>query len=475
MSSVTTTRLKELAARFNVAALERTREVKEAVRRLDRHVEGLELKMAVAVPTEELDAVLARVRAALRMEREDTLVWRDIRLAVEHFLKLGIGDVARLVEAHARAWPRFVAALFRERGTLASLEWTAWADLLREAPSSIELLAAELFKPVDLLNPDLAKSAQRVARSISCKGLRELAERACKPGLLKKGWNYTAVVFASWIRANGNDRPTWRRIWGELQEDPLLEAFVIPRDPNGKACLGEPGRDIPLGAPDFLLAQATFIATILEWIALPEADMRDEFERIQSIFLRAKDFGDPRTFRDPRKEPEKVGWQQVRKISEKSYEALVERLISADLELFFNQVSFDPDRRDFWLRYKRQVNQTVLCLRPPTKHLLASTLKGPAALGALNRSRDFLTPLEVEAFVLLFPDFFVVEFSAIGNAAFVYPREQFTSVLLGRGAVQMNNLKQQENRDRWAHVQGWQPKFAQRLRDDWGIRPDRAL
>jgi hypothetical protein len=375
--SVVVSLLRDLVDVTKAASSEQTHTLKEVQRRLERHEAEVELREVVTPPAEEVDAVLGRVRGALRKDVERDLVWRDVKVALEHFQKLGVGDVGRLLDAFERpAWGRFVAALFKSRVDLAASHWEPWADLLGRAPRSLALLAGTPLRRKDLLEPEVLQSASLVGKWVEAKGLLQVLEQLCAPGLMQKRWPYVAVVLAQWVRAHPE---AWAVVWKELQSEPLLEALLLPRDPRGKTVLGgEEPKDLPIGAPDVLLAQGAFAAAVLELAANPKLAPRPEVEVLQSVFLAAREFGDPRAFKSPRDEPESAGWKAARLVSPVGYEALIERLISADLELFFNEVAFDLDRRAFWLQYKRQVNQSILCLRPDTKRGLMAKLRARA-------------------------------------------------------------------------------------------------
>jgi hypothetical protein len=145
---------------------------------------------------------------------------------------------------------------------------------------------------------------------------------------------------------------------------------------------------------------------------------------------------------------------------------MVERLIAADMELFFNQSAFNDDRRRFWLQYKREVSSTLFCFSNATKRALQAKLQGTMSAESVRRARDMHPSSgSVDAFCLFFPTLVVVEFSEIGNAAYFYTPEEFTEVLPKSGQVMFRHLKRRDDfGQQMKHMQGWQAKFRAELR-----------
>ncbi len=249
-----------------------------------------------------------------------------------------------------------------------------------------------------------------------------------------------------------------------MKAEPLFEAMLLPRDPDGGSRFPStaPG-PFPAAVPEHVEAQARFVVATLG--AHHEGRATDEVRagEIQRITLQA--WKDPRTFVNPKERPETPGWRAVREASSRTYETLVERLIADDLELFFDNMQFDPERREYWRRHLPRILSTAFFFGSKTVQDLRQ--KFPPGIAAYARFEQALTRArrlldrDLDALCLMFRGGVVVEFSRRGNAAYLYPRDQFDGLVRREMAASM--LKDWTRGRKLVHQPDWQRRFDSEL------------
>jgi hypothetical protein len=110
---------------------------------------------------------------------------------------------------------------------------------------------------------------------------------------------------------------------------------------------------------------------------------------------------------------------------EREYASLVS-LCEQDLSVFSQHAMNEPDRRTFWLRYLGSIERTGCVLDVDVRRRLHARLAEHAELSsAIDRVFVFSRRSNVQALFMLFAEHAVVEFSDIGNAAYVYKKQYF--------------------------------------------------
>jgi EH_Signature domain len=470
----TTLLLQNLRDRLTLTARDTTRNFESLFETFSRTVGAADLNTPLKpISAEQTAAIVDRVKSAIRRNRtEDELVPQDARIALRSFSALTANEAEVLLRWIPRiGWKVLVDALFRERTSIDEERvWRPWAELLLRSPDSVPLLHYGMPHSAILESKPL-KAAQGVADKYArLNSLRDLEREMCQPGLFNRSWPFTALVVACWIAQRPGD---WQKRWAEILAEPLYEGFVLPRSQDSRSLFLD-GRLIAASAPNDVQAQAVFAHMMLQRVRVADPDGRQKLELLQSVLLRRDAFNDPRTFKDPRS-PDSAGWQWVKALGADVYSEMVERLIAADMELFFNQSTFNDERRRFWLRYKREVFSTLFCFCKATKQALETKLQGTMSAESIRRARDMHSSSgSVDAFCLFFPTLVVVEFSEVGNAAYFYTPEEFKEVLPRSGQVMFRHLKRRNDfGQQMKHMPGWEAKFRNELRQ-FGISPSGA-
>ena len=165
--------------------------------------------------------------------------------------------------------------------------------------------------------------------------------------------------------------------------------------------------------------QASFKDQLAKWILSRHSAELDQLrEKLKPLALDR--LGDPRL---PRNDNH---WQGVAKEAKDEF---IRWLSREDIDFFFEHVlprGSDPHgRKDFWLRYVRAVKRSRPLLNPlDRRRLRIVQLRKSQELGHYG-SVDGVT----SAFLLDFGELLVIEFSAKGNACYVYRRPQAARVV----------------------------------------------
>ncbi len=411
-------------------------------------------------PFPDVEVLLARVQAVLREDEPERLTKRERRAACSMFERFEPSDLERLLVG-AREWRVFLDALFSRRHLMPGDEFLRWEGLLRRAPREMTFLADEALRQV-VLEPDSSLSAAQTAlfygRESSLEGLLQAATGRER---LSPRWQYTSSVVGFWLLRNAEPR---EERWEEIKQDVRLEAMLLPRAREVVGSSFDKGgrTQLPAGIPDNPLAQAAAVSALL----LPGggAPLNAGAEALLREIVFRSSFRDPREFRDPRMAPETVGWQHVRALSPKGYEGLLEKLISEDMQVFFEYIETDQDRGRFWQQFLKHICGTGFFLSDETKDRLGRVFSGAhlEMKARLRRTNRLLDQKKGDAFYLMFQNHVVIEFSQKGNAAFVYERSVFERELLKK-AMWITNLKKAHYVERLKHHEGWEHRFRDRL------------
>lgn len=413
-------------------------------------------------PVEEVEAIIARVRAGLQNGGAADVARRDRRFGCAVFQRLTPSEVRSLLSAGAREWRVFVDALFSQRQAMDGTEFRRWAPLLERAPRDLALFADKSLQSA-LLEPDSAYSAARLADHLGkASSLTELLEQSTGRDRLSPRWEYTSTMVAMWLLKHAVPR---EQRWEEIKNDIRLEAMLLPRarDAIGSVFAKSGKAPLPPAIPDNSVAQAAAVSALLLQGAAPDQLSAETQASLREIVFRSS-FRDPREFRDARYAPESVGWKHVRALAPLDYEAFLERLISEDMQVFFEYIETDQDRGRFWQRLLKHICGTGFFLSDETKERLSRAFAGgqQEMRARIKRTNRLLDQMKGDAFYLMFKNHVVVEFSQKGNAAFVYERQVFEKEML-RNPAWITNLKRSHNVARLTHHQNWQQHFCREL------------
>lgn len=388
------------------------------------------------------DEIVRRVRAG----GAEQMSSREVRAALREFPRLEPAHIQALLQRVPAARTTFIKAV-RER----------WDQAL-ERPSLLALVATEVRQPyvhdsnlAQQISRDLPPDAGTVASMVDGGALVVGDFR------LNLEWALAGYVLLEWVKAL-LPGPQAGAVWSALRGSERLSAAILPRATNAILPSHTPPRNRAEVLGSFLHA------ALIE----RQFDSEERLADLQRCALESE-FGDPR-LGDPKGE-----WKWIQhQGAPAAYEAFLERLIAEDLEFFFRHAEADPARESFWLRYKSSAKRSV-CILAPEKYrqLEAQSALSPAARGALHRAKRLLTGT-VSAFVLYFERRVVVEFSEIGNAAYVYPGDWFKSHLDRAEYASHAELKARPTGyERIVHRDGWQRDAADLL-PAMGIHPSRG-
>jgi hypothetical protein len=400
-------------------------------------------------PAEEID--LSTIQAKIDARDLEGLTRRERRLVPPNALTFGPARLRVFLEAFPSLWPRVIRQHFDEWTPSSGSRLSAWAGLLASAQGSEGGLTSEVgYGLPALLQSD---GPRLVAKAWETCSLSSLLEKLTEHRIRLTS-TYAGYVVASWM-SGVNGAAQRAAAVEELchfeREEPWL-----PRE-SGR------GRAVATDA-----ARIVVVARLLEWW---DSLDQSHHEPIEERLLAS----DP-LFGDPRRESLGRAWEEVRKLAPSAFDSFLSTLIQQDLEFFFESVDVDPARKAFWLRYLPSIRRTMCVLEPNTHSTLRRKISAYSAdqRASFRRARSFATSdqTETSAFVLHFDRFVVVEFSRTGNAAYVYSRNAFASLVSERGYENVSGLKDRALcESRILHLPGWELRAEVQL-SDLRIRPE---
>lgn len=201
----------------------------------------------------------------------------------------------------------------------------------------------------------------------------------------------------------------------------------------------------------------TVVSRAILWA--PERDERVP-AALREWLLKDKRFGDPRI---PQNQPQ---WATM---ASEARQRMIRWLAKGDLLFFFDFVmdhTDDPHRRkEFWLRYIDQVEDSAVALSPADLRRLKLTVSESVRYARVTSSPQD----NVSAFLMRFrgdSQTIVIEFSQSGNALYMHDAELFRGGLRKSSYHFTNELKGHASRVGWyAHnpTPGWMVKVANAL------------
>lgn len=411
----------------------------------------------------------ARVAAAFQAGDFEGLTRREQRYAAKRIESASATQMRGLLSAHPGVWRTFAAECLRRWDELVLRRGRDdYARLLAHAPADLEFLHRNA--PITGLIVD---GVNTIAAQLQATDLTQ-ARRQLEARGLDASWAFTGATLAVWSLLQVQRGDSFDALYGAVRSDLATETMLLPRRRGTGGVELASWFSNARRSPRFRsssYAQAVFIAALLQADDRAPAAGAAGFIEV----LLQSELGDPRI------PPLSEGWKQLEQIEPRLYRKLVQRLVSEDLTIFFDHAMSDPRRRRFWLRYLSSVRRTV-CILDASMHVdlrrrLAGTDKALAA--ALTRAHRFTrNGAGPQAFCLYFDRVVVIEFSEIGNAAFLYRPTDFErkfepqvrdNRLHGHSGLKDGNLAL----DKIIHSQArWEELAEDKLRR-LGILPDR--
>jgi|GEM_PF-5111112 len=256
----------------------------------------------------------------------------------------------------------------------------------------------------------------------------------------------------------------------------------------------------PKDIPPHLAAQEVSVAAVLEALyRLKDSDVRSRCLGMLLQIRKVSDFGDPRRIATS------SAWKSIRERVPEAFRSYLTRLNEEDIEFFFenSEIGVDKNRSAFWRKYTESFDETTVILSPDTfnKLIKAFHSKDEHIHRLLSGARTFKNGSNFHALVLKFPSIVCIEFHDTGAACLSLSREEYDDEALGLlkfvPELQLDSLAAitsntqrchfRDNGDirsrwkraivggadskHWPHTQGWQSKFALRLKQS-GVMPN---
>lgn len=353
-----------------------------------------------------------RVVHAFQSQRFDTLTRAERRYAAKRFETFAPQEMQAFLAMHPPSWETFAKECFRRWDEL-SVQPTQFGyyRLLCLAPASIRFLHGGPRLTSLVADTGPATLARTLDVSSLSAARKELQARGWAAG-----WDYTAMALARWAHDQADRGYGFAALWSEVVQDATLEAMLLPRRFGSvQSWFSEELR--PGGIRPCVSAHAWFVAALVR-AASRNPSSSAGWETFTEHLLRSE-------FRDPRMQ-DSPGWAMTRKVDPDAYRALLEVLVTEDLRVFFEHAMNEPERKAFWMRYVSSVQRSICILDRQTKEALERQLGVDKKLrAAIARTRTFSRTSGAHAFCLYFESIVVVEFSEMGNAAYIYDRHDF--------------------------------------------------
>lgn len=389
--------------------------------------------------------------AKLQAGRFHELTRRELNVGIRRFQSHSFETYRGLVGARPDSLTSLVDAYFEQWTSLGRMgRRDELATLLEHAPQGVRVLHRGL-PSLDLLGP---KAPERIA----------LRERRDLPSLLtylsqvlrcRTYWEFYREALAAWIQdALGSQQLAW--VWSELATSKHVSECLLPQLRNDSWFRGPA---IAKAGVASIATQARVVAAVLGACRpSPEGALQSH---ILERLIRS-------SWGDPRVPPMSQGWSEVRAVDPVSFTWFLESLVKADLSLFFHYAMDEKGREHFWLRRLKQIRGTLVVLSndkyEDVRRRIGSEEAGKAMLERARRAKSN----GVSGFCLFFDRVVAVEFSETGNAAYLYPPEEFAKRILPRlnpvGAVTQTLKRRELPHELLRHTSGWEDKAVEILR-----------
>lgn len=399
---------------------------------------------------------VARVERLVNEGRGAELSNREARYACALFGVFAPKDLLPLLRARRSGWRELLTAVFRDYERFQTSPMRApWVAAFAEARMEAVRPRVNL-SVVELLGPGGPLTV--ATRFDSERDPEKLGKSLVDAGFSWR-WDFTSHVAAQWFQRRRADVIGWL---GAPERLGIGGPGIADRlaGPTMRALLPGPPPP-PLGMRLSMQVHAQTLASLIPPILSGELPEQITGQLLSYLFKST--FGD---FRSP---PLTEGWQRVRDNTPEPFEALRRRLLGSDLRLFFRLVHGAEDRLKFWESYLPQLRGTSCLLDPGSFVRVRNALRAspdPTAQSALDRVRR--AGGGPPAFCLFFDDIVVVEFSEVGNAAYIYSRRQFEEKFALALRKQISDTAQlkasRQDRDwRIHHHKGWEWKARRQI------------
>jgi hypothetical protein len=446
----------------------------------------LEAVLALADSERRLRIALADLTAELRLTRTDPAqLFQRLALTAEK-----LGDTARShppadPERYVREWRDLVGGV-RSELSVRAFRSLCWEPDVAIQPEFLRYLERHFGERVG------SRAIQGLVRSCHAQWSQRVLERGGLVDYTKRcleGFAGASSVVKRW-------QERWFLILDREAPDHFAETLLENQAAIHEACrdwtvdetsrfmtecvhsAADQARAAGGSAYDYLFAQ------ILPWPGWPLEKYKAQISttiltvpdtlssRLKAYVVSDHRLGDPRL---PQCSKNWIG------IDGAAQTKFIQWLSRDDIVFFFEHVlprGRDPHyRKQFWLQYVPRVRRSRPLLGWQDAVRLRGAVREDTQLGSFGSLAGIS---DTSAFLLDFGDLMVVEFSAKGNACFVYRRpvaEKIVPEFWCQTPLQISGpmgLKQEKHAlARIRHVHGWRTQLANLL-EGWGIRPARS-
>ena len=430
----------------------------EGVRRVQVQIETWADGVDAALAAEAEVSAQARkeeVKVLVRQRAFGALTRRQLRIAASLMFEFS-PDVLRALLVVRRDFGPLILDAFCHHWTdqRGHRRRTELAQVVAAANPHARLLQPAFC--VDLMD---AECPSRLGHDIELHQLFVLLLQTlyCKPR-----WQFSAEAVAAWL-ADYVARHGAKAAWMQAKPQARFVGSILPALRDGAWAPEWPAG----GGTAPLPTQVTVVCAMLRAFLRTGDDVSSAFTN--RLLRSSTSFPDPRTSTSD-------GWGLVKKVEPQLFEQLMQRLVTADLELFFRHAMKAKDREDFWLTYLGSIRRTVAVLARETRAKLEQALRRQSRQdgqkgGVLERTCSVPNG-RLNAFCLFFDRLVIVEFSDENNAAYVYAKAHFEKTIFSGGASlqKAEDLKDSSAAGRIVHRGNWQ-EAASELLQSYGIVP----
>jgi hypothetical protein len=409
------------------------------------------LNASVTASTEERKE---KVKADLRARRFGELTRRELRIAASLLFQVPIATLKELVVARPESHGMLVEAFCNQ--------WTVGRDEPRRRELATLVMGAPpngrvLHRGINVDLRDAETPANLVKRhSVDFTGTIDFVHNQLG---CRNGWQFGYEALAAWVEMAAASEGAIH-VWRQIEAQPRAASPILPALSETRWVDGWPEGGRGGSAP--LRTQVTVVRALLQ---LALKDQRGPNALFIDKLLRLSSFGDPRASRVSEY------WRALQARDPILFGQFVDMLMKEDLDFFFQRAMSARDRKDFWLSYVGPIRRTIAVLAKDTHQRLDDELQGSEAGRRVLARTRVARRGRVNAFCLLFDRVVVVEFSEVGNAAYVYQRDVFEQKVYPEGATidAATDLRRGDlPHSRVLHHTNWQTQ-ASELLSEYGV------
>jgi hypothetical protein len=214
---------------------------------------------------------------------------------------------------------------------------------------------------------------------------------------------------------------------------------------------------------------------------------KDYFPNIHRNLLAVRDLP---SFGDPRATPMVINWQKVQSLENQGFEDWKKSFNEEDIVFFFKELNTAiPERREFWLKYKRAANKVIVVLdKPMSKKLELKYSDDEKIFEIVKRSYMYNSGSKQDQYlvILFFNNIVVIEGSNTGFGCQIFLADDFNKkfgksfleknfshILLENSYSSFRGMSS-GRKESWSHMPKdvWPKEFEIKLKD-FGIFQDR--